>query len=207
MVERLAIFPLGSVLLPGGVLPLRLFEPRYLRFIDDVLAADARFGVVLIERGHEVGGGDVRSGIGCVAEIVRAGRLGDGTWQVLATGAGRFEVVEWLPDDPYPAATVRALEDEPTHDADAHLDPRWLTLVDAFRDLERRIGARVERTAAPLELSGDPATLTFEIACALPITAYDKQRVLAARTPDARRELLLDAIETLATLVRGPETN
>ena len=67
-----AMFPLGTVLLPGGVLPLQVFEPRYRQMVRDLLADDSRppeFGVVMIERGSEVGGGDARSTVGTLAQI------------------------------------------------------------------------------------------------------------------------------------------
>src|SRR5215211_6757601 len=86
------MFPLGTVLLPGGVLPLHVFEPRYRQLVVDCLAddtGDPEFGVTLIERGWEVGGGDQRADVGVVA---------------------------WLPDDPYPLADV---DDWPDVDPDA----------------------------------------------------------------------------------------
>ena len=58
------MFPLGTVLLPSVLLPLHIFEERYRTLIRDVLDADREFGVVLIERGSEVGGGDTRSSVG-----------------------------------------------------------------------------------------------------------------------------------------------
>ena len=68
--RELAMFPLGSVLLPGMPLALRVFEPRYVELLSTVLGdTDREFGVVLIERGSEVGGGDVRFGAGTVARI------------------------------------------------------------------------------------------------------------------------------------------
>ena len=69
---RMAMFPLGTVLLPTGILPLHVFELRYRRMIEECLAADTpEFGVVMIERGREVGGGDQRSHVGTVARIVQ----------------------------------------------------------------------------------------------------------------------------------------
>ena len=119
------MLPLGCVLLPGGVLPLQLLEPRYLRLLDDVLSAPApEFGVVLIERGSEVGGGDVRTTVGTVASVVRAEDLGDGRWGVVAVGVRRIRVLEWLPDDPYPAAVVVDWDEEgpvPADDAEADI--------------------------------------------------------------------------------------
>ena len=69
------MFPLGTVLLPFAHLPLHIFEPRYRALVKDCLAGDGEFGVVLIERGHEVGGGDVRFGVGTVARIVQTAEL------------------------------------------------------------------------------------------------------------------------------------
>lgn len=199
------MFPLGTVLLPGQLLPLRLFEPRYLVFIADVLAADRTFGVVLIERGHEVGGGDVRTSIGCRAIVRKAGRMPDGTWRVLAQGIGRFEVRRWLPDDPYPRAVVEPFTD--LERPDELEDLRWVELTEAFRRLERRLRERAGQPHEEMPLPPTPAEATFEMAAALPMGPYDRQRVLAARTPEERRVLLLDAIATIGTLVDGPETS
>ena len=93
------MFPLGSVLFPSLVLPLHVFEPRYRALITDVLAGDAEFGVCLIERGSEVGGDDVRLGVGTVAHVQEAAELPDGRWALIAVGTRRIVVDEWLPDD------------------------------------------------------------------------------------------------------------
>ena len=107
--RELAMFPLGSVLFPGMPLPLRVFEPRYVAMLASVLGeAEHEFGVVLIERGSEVGGGDVRFGVGTVARIVSVEQTA-GSIALLATGAARFEVVRSLQDDPYPRAQLREL--------------------------------------------------------------------------------------------------
>src|SRR5438270_10838595 len=82
--RRLPMFPLGTVLLPFAHLPLHIFEPRYRALVKDCLAGDGEFGVVLIERGHEVGGGDVRFGVGTVAHIVQTAELPDGRGLVRA---------------------------------------------------------------------------------------------------------------------------
>ena len=101
------MFPLGSVLTPGMVLPLHVFEPRYRRLVGDCLEGDGEFGVVLIERGSEVGGGDVRSMVGTMAAIADSSALPDGRWAVVAVGTRRIAVEQWLDDDPYPRAVVR----------------------------------------------------------------------------------------------------
>ena len=108
------MFPLQSALLPGESLPLRIFEPRYARLVQDCLgAAEPEFGVVLISRGSEVGGDDVRNDVGALARIVHHVDLGDGQYELLAQVGDRLRVRSWLPDDPYPRAQVTRWPDEP----------------------------------------------------------------------------------------------
>src|SRR6266446_5995251 len=112
--RALPMFPLGNVLFPHAQLPLHVFEPRYRALAETCLAGDGEFGVVLIERGSEVGGGDSRFDIGTRARIVEARELPDGRWVLAIVGIGRVRVTSWLPDDPYPLAHVVDLADEPT---------------------------------------------------------------------------------------------
>src|SRR5258706_16209226 len=114
------MFPLGTVLLPHALLPLRVFEPRYRLMTERALKADREFGVVLIERGSEVGGGDTRFGVGTVARIVRAQELPDGGYALATVGIRRVHVISWMPDDPYPQAEGVDLVDT----ASRHDEPR-----------------------------------------------------------------------------------
>ena len=102
--ESLPMFPLGTVLLPGAPLPLQVFEPRYRELTRDCLAGVPEFGVVLIERGSEVGGGDVRTNVGTVARIVASQGFPDGRAYLVTVGTRRIRVTEWLEDAPYPRA-------------------------------------------------------------------------------------------------------
>src|SRR5881396_3659875 len=126
------MFPLGMVLLPGGLLPLRVFEPRYLLMMQECFGGDGEFGVVLIERGREVGGGDVRFGVGCVARIVEARELPGPQWSILTVGDRRIRVERWLDDDPFPRAEV---EDWP----DAEPGPEAAALRDRVLPASRRV--------------------------------------------------------------------
>jgi Lon protease-like protein len=101
------MFPLGTVLFPGGALPLHVFEPRYRKMLTDCLSTERRFGVVLIARGSEVGGGDQRVDVGTEACIDEVSELPDGRFVLVATGSNRVTVDSWLPDQPYPQAIVR----------------------------------------------------------------------------------------------------
>src|SRR5215217_7145860 len=110
---RMPMFPLGAVLLPGGVLPLHVFELRYRQLVQDCLAStDREFGVTLIERGFEVGGGDIRAMVGTVAKLVQVAETDDGRYALMTVGARRIRVNEWLPDDPYPVAEIEDWPDE-----------------------------------------------------------------------------------------------
>lgn len=141
MTTTMPMFPLGSPLLPGLGLPLQVFEPRYHAMLDEVMAGDRRFGVTLITRGHEVGGGDIRSSVGATAEVLRHQEVEDGRVLVLAVGRERIRVQRWLRDDPYPLAEVEPWPDEPRSDDEGQPE---------------RAGAAGERTRASAETAADP---------------------------------------------------
>ncbi|MFT3854714.1 MAG: LON peptidase substrate-binding domain-containing protein [Ilumatobacteraceae bacterium] len=191
------MFPLGSVLLPGAILPLHVFEPRYRALVQDCLAADEHeFGVVLIDRGHEVGGGDVRRDVGTVARMVQVAQLEGGRYAVVAVGTRRIQVDEWLPDDPYPRAEVVDWPDDETDDQAG-------AGVEYLDELYRRVAARVRRIAALAielgdaagdpctELSDDPLVGSYQLAVLAPLSTADEYDLLGARGP-RRRLVLLD---------------
>lgn len=110
---ELPMFPLEHPVVPGQVIPLMLFEPRYLALADHLAEADEPdFGVVGIERGREVGGDDVRSDIGVVVRVLELGALPDGRRSLVAVGTRRIRVGGWLPDDPFPRAMVEDWPDD-----------------------------------------------------------------------------------------------
>lgn len=110
---ELAMFPLEHPVVPGQVIPLMLFEPRYLALADHLAALDEPdFGIVGIERGREVGGEDVRSDVGVVTRVLELGALPDGRRTLVAAGTRRVRVHSWLRDDPYPRAMVTDWPDD-----------------------------------------------------------------------------------------------
>ncbi|EUA68752.1 ATP-dependent protease La domain protein [Mycobacterium xenopi 4042] len=103
------MFPLESAFLPGDDLPLRIFEPRYTALVRDCMGqADPCFGVVLISRGREVGGGDTRCDVGALAHITECVDAGSGRYLLRCRMGERIRVCRWLPDDPYPRAVVQS---------------------------------------------------------------------------------------------------
>jgi Lon protease-like protein len=195
----LPMFPLGSVLLPSVAIPLHVFEPRYRALVRDCLAGDREFGVVLIARGSEVGGDDVRTDVGTAARIIEAAELPDGRWAIGAVGARRVRVRTWLADDPYPRADV---EDWP--DPDPGPDHAELLQAVVGR-LRRGLGLAAEagdqEAPATIELSSDPVLAGYQAAAVAPLGPHDRQRLLAAVSPDVRLgaldELLVEATEVL----------
>lgn len=183
------MFPLGSVLVPSMILPLHVFEERYRRLMRDCLDGDREFGVVLIERGSEVGGGDVRSDVGTVASIVESEELPDGRFAVVAVGTRRILVDAWLPDDPYPQAQVRDWPDPDTeHGA---LDEALAAMLAPFRRALALAAELGEATvAATIELSDDPSMAGYQAAAVGPIGPLDQRRVLATEHPAERLALL-----------------
>jgi Lon protease-like protein len=183
------MFPLGMVLVPGAVLPLHVFEPRYRTLVQDCLAGTPEFGVTLIERGSEVGGGDTRFDVGCVARILQAEELPDGRWALLTVGGRRVRVGRWLPDDPYPVAEVEEWPDETPpagavercHDLAAELR-RILALAS-------ELGEPVTPMAA-MTLADDPVPASYQLAALAPVGPLDRLALLASPTVAARLDLL-----------------
>lgn len=197
MPETLPMFPLGTVLLPGMVLPLHVFEPRYRRLVTDVLAGDRRFGVVLIERGHEVGGHDSRSSIGTVAEIVRAEEFEDGRWVVIAIGTERLRVERWHHDDPYPCATVSPWPDNET-EVDADL------LADVGRKLQRvlALASELGEDVPDVDLDDEPLTASFQAVILSPLGPHDVQHLLAQPDSQERLAHLADLLDDQEQVLR-----
>lgn len=218
---ELPMFPLGTVLLPHMVLPLHVFEPRYRQLVKDVQAGDGEFGVVLIERGSEVGGGDVRTDLGTVARLVRADEMPDGRYGLVAVGLRRIRVERWLPDDPYPRAEVVDWPDETPDGGTAGGDAPGGGPAPAVRDEERRrtLEVLVRRAAALRTELGEPAppvdlTLVDDLAVAVYQATLatgagpaDLQALLAAPTLADRttrlEALLRDQIEVSEARLGG----
>jgi len=175
------MFPLGLVHFPGVPLPLQVFEPRYQQLTADCLDGNREFGVVLIERGSEVGGGDARFDIGTITTIVNA-RFNDlGLIHLDTLGVRRVRIARWLEDDPYPRAEV---EDLPPP---LMGDEEMAAMVNVERKVRRALAwhAELVEPAAPhnIAVDGDPTVAIFQLAAIAPLGPVDHQRLLAAVQP------------------------
>jgi len=199
------MFPLGTVLLPGAVLPLHVFEPRYRQLVIDCLANDSgdpEFGVALIERGWEVGGGDERSDVGTVARMARVEALEGGRYAIVAVGTRRIRVNAWLPDDPYPIADV---DDWPDDDVDQpELRERVDDLTSRLADV-LALAAQLGEAPAEIDLgmiSDDPVLATYHLTALAPIGPADTYRLLCAPNPAARLDGLGSALDDAEAVLR-----
>jgi uncharacterized protein len=200
------MFPLGTVLFPHAVLPLHVFEPRYRALTRDVLAGDQEFGVVLIERGSEVGGGDVRFDVGTLAHVVQASELADGRFALAVVGVSRFRVEQWLPDDPYPRAEITELVEPSVASGDGS-ESRAASLVEPVVEALHEVYALFGRvhdveTTVPIAVSPDPEQASFEIAALASLGPLDAQQVLALADAETRLRVLLDLLSDHAALLR-----
>jgi Lon protease-like protein len=183
MPTTLPLFPLGSVLFPGVVMPLRVFEPRYRQLVEDLQAldlADQRFGVVAIKDGREVGEGNVRSvyEYGCTAQISAVDAADDGSYSLVTTGVERFRVLAAdLSGAPYPTAEVEILTDAAGEGAEALRTPTTAHFLGYQRALTTLRGLRI---GALPQLPDDPTVLSYLIAATMIIDLREKHSLLAA---------------------------
>ncbi|WP_394769858.1 LON peptidase substrate-binding domain-containing protein [Lacisediminihabitans sp.] len=180
----LPMFPLGSVLFPYMPLQLRVFEERYLVMLSRILVNEpAEFGVVLIERGQEVGGGEQRFPLGTVAQVTELEATEEGFIGLVAQGDRRIEVVEWMPEDPHPRAVVREL------DTLAWDDSLLPLLGRAERTVRSTLALASEFTdqawAANVELSDDPVARAWQLAGIAPLGTLDQVTLLRSSTTEA----------------------
>ncbi|MFZ4118009.1 MAG: LON peptidase substrate-binding domain-containing protein [Rhodoluna sp.] len=189
------MFPLSTVLLPGMPLSLRIFEERYLKLLGDlVLEETPEFGVVLIEKGPEVGGGEKRLPIGTIASVIDIGTL-EQFYGIESVGSQRFRVNAWLPDDPYPMADIDFLPDLIWDDslmpARVHLETKvrkLLAFASEFGDLQY---------GSDTELSDDPINACWQLAGVLPVGQLDQMDLLNSQSAD---ELISRTYEIVTSL-------
>ncbi|MEV5575181.1 LON peptidase substrate-binding domain-containing protein [Spirillospora sp. NPDC052269] len=208
MTDRIALFPLSTVLFPGDVLPLHLFEERYRTLASDLRDGPEprRFGVVALELGRETAGfgdpgapgnpegpngsGGVSGGIGpptapvrlaeigCVAELRKLDELPDGRFDIVTVGGSRFRLKELDRSHPYLCGDVEYLPEE----AGAAGDDLVRRVRQLFHLYRHRLAAAGVAPGAsdPAELPKDPIALSYLVAAATVLDPADKQRLLAA---------------------------
>jgi len=177
--QEIHIFPLGTVLFPGGLLPLKVFEQRYIEMTKACLRDNRPFGVCLIREGREVGMAAVPEPVGCLAVIEQWDMPQLGVFQLVARGGDRFRIREMrVAPNNLISATIERIPPDTGTDAP---DPLCRQVLAAIVD---KVGA--DRFPAPLQFD-DAAWLGYRLAEVLPVEAHEKQALL--ELTDAGRRL------------------
>ncbi|HEX6497573.1 MAG TPA: LON peptidase substrate-binding domain-containing protein [Micromonosporaceae bacterium] len=184
MTSGLPLFPLGTVLFPGLVLPLHIFEPRYRALVRDLETLPEgvarEFGVVAIQRGWEVDNHSAALSlheIGCTAQVRQISRLDDGGFDIVTVGRRRFRVLEIdTHSQPYLTARVEWLPDELGDPGEAErLAPVVLALFQNYLAL-----VRTQPGLPGEQVPDEPTLLSHLVAATATLAVPDRQRLLAA---------------------------
>jgi len=186
--ELLPLFPLGSVLFPGALMPLHIFEPRYRLLIRRCMERHHPFGIVLIRSGSEVDPRAEPYDVGTEAKIVAESPLPDGRSYIVTRGERRFAVENLIPDaEPYLVGQVRYLDEADGDGAASHASVAlealgsYLLAVVAVTD-----DSRGERALADDLRDALPRDLAYRIAGSLAVDAPQQQALLELETASAR---------------------
>lgn len=188
--RELALFPLNTVLFPGGPLALRVFEPRYLDLVSRCLKEGSGFGVVRLDAGHEAGGPADFSDIGTEARIVDFSRLEDGLLGITCLGQQRFRVLEaWRQPDGLNVGRVEDLPPDPT----VPLPEEYAFMEEILQRILPELG---DLYASVPRRFGDAAWVGHRLSEMLPLETIDKQALLEMDDPVGR-------MAELAAIVRS----
>lgn len=191
--RKLPLFPLNTVLFPGMVLPLHIFEPRYKLMIGQCIADNAPFGVVLIRSGQEVGEAAVPYGVGTSAYVRKVDQLSDGRMNIECVGYQRFKINELQSTEAYMTGLIETMpaleEDLPTVpglvETLKEILPPYLSLV------SRATGKTFQADLLP----GQADALAYWTAIIAPLENADKQTLLEC-------ERLSQLLETEIGMIR-----
>jgi Lon protease-like protein len=192
MSETLPLFPLGTVLYPGLLLPLHIFEERYRQLVRDLLDGPEprRFGVIAIRRGRETGVDGISSlhEIGCTATVRQIQEHDDGRFELVTVGTQRFQLAGLDHSKPYLQGKVELLAEDTGDEPAAGLAAQ--AVQRAFRGyLDALAGRGVTQLAVP-DLPEEPAALSYLVAASMIMDLPDKQALLAK--PDALHRLIAE---------------
>ena len=210
MSELLPLFPLGTVLYPGLLLPLHIFEQRYRQLVRDLLAGPepGQFGVIAIRKGRETGVDGVSAlyEIGCIAALRQVREHPDGRFDLVSAGTQRFRLVSLEHGRPYLQGELDLLAEETGDEAAAGAAVR--AVQRAFGDYLATLAARGTGEVTIPELPDEPVALSYLVAGSMVVDLPDRQALLAEpdalRRLQAERELLARESAMLRTFTSAP---
>ncbi len=185
---QVPLFPLNTVLFPGGPLPLRIFEPRYVGMVRDCVRDETPFGVLLIKEGQETGPASTHD-IGTLAHITDWYQGSDGLLGVTAIGLQRFRLLSSHRDPGgLNIGTIELLPDEPA----TPLPPEYHEMTQILGDVLDDLGRLYESLDRHMEDAGWVTSRFVEI---LPIDLEQKQRCLENSDPQERLQLVRELLD------------
>jgi uncharacterized protein len=194
----LPLFPLGTVLMPGGRLPLQIFEPRYVRLLRDLLdGQDERspvFGVVAIREGYEVGQHGVQSvhRVGCVVQMTSVEPYKDGRFDIEVLGRQRLRLDGLDISGDFLVGDVETLPERTPKGNDAAREAA--RTLETFEEYRRRLSAMRGGEVLDGDLPHDPEYLSYSLAATCLLTLQERQSLLEASTPLDRLIMLRHAL-------------
>lgn len=189
--RTLPLFPLNTVVFPGVSIPLQIFEDRYKRLLQDCLAMDSKFGIVLIKNGTEVGEPAESYSTGTIVQIIHTNEIDGGRFILSATGIQRFVIREILQRRPYISARVELLYE----DEDAWLPITEMEVIRrAFTKYSRLVSGLTGGWVRQAHGSSDPAAFSYQIARTLRVDIHEKQSLLEESSAPKRLETELDIL-------------
>jgi Lon protease-like protein len=187
--ETLPLFPLGTVLYPGLVLPLNIFEERYRQLVRDLLDGPEprRFGVIAIREGRETGidGVSALYDVGCLATVRDVTELPDGRYELVTIGTDRFKLRGLDDSKPYLRGEVELLDEQVGDDAETKL--AVAAVQRGFRGYLDMLATKGSATINVPELPDEPILLSYLVAASVIIDLPERQGLLAQ--PTALRRL------------------
>ncbi len=189
MSETLPLFPLGTVLYPGLLLPLNIFEERYRELVRDLLDGPEprRFGVIAIRKGRETGVDGISAlyQIGCTATLREVAEQEDGRYLLVTVGTQRFRLASLDHSRPYLQGEVDLLEEEVGDEAAAGLAVH--AVQRGFHGYVEALASRETVEVSVPELPDEPLLLSYLVAASMILDLSVRQDLLAE--PDAERRL------------------
>jgi uncharacterized protein len=210
MSTLLPLFPLGTVLYPGLVLPLHIFEDRYRQLVRDLLdqPEPREFGVIAIRRGRETGIDGVCDlyEVGCTAVVRQVDEYDDGRYGLITVGTRRFKLLGLTEAAPYLQGDVDLLPEDTGDKAAASL--AVTPVQQAFLGYLDALGQQSGATFDVPDLPDEPVLLSYLVAATIVVDLPDKQRLLAASDAERRlaadRQLLVRETRMLRSLTSAP---
>jgi Lon protease-like protein len=196
------LFPLNTVLFPGAVLNLHIFEPRYKQMVSECIENKESFGVCLIREGDEAGDPDVMPHeVGTTAEIGDVTSLENGRYYISTTGRRRFRVDRVVAREPFLTCEVTYLKEEAAEDAEA-VENLVGEIRSVFRDYLRLL-VEFSGMHGDVDLPEDPIEASFLIGDALQVADSMKQRLLELSSTEQRLTVELGFLRRLLPQLRS----